>query len=54
MSDDKKSRMEAQRLGFIPTLLLLIEIQGNLYVSPVLTTHQFLHYVSVVKRTEIL
>lgn len=54
MSDDKKSRTEAQRLRCIATLLFLIEIQGNLYVFSALRTHQFIYYVSVVKRTEIL
>lgn len=54
MSDDKKPRTEAHRLRFIPTLLLLTEIQGSLHVSLVLRTHQLMHYVFVVKKTEIL
>lgn len=50
----KKSRGEAQRLKFIPSLLLFIEIHGNSNVSSIFRICQRTHYVSVVKRTQIL
>jgi len=50
----KKPRREAQRLKFIPGLLLFIETGGDSGLSSALGIHHGIHYVPVVGRKEIL
>lgn len=50
----QKSRGEAQRLKFVPSLLLFTEIHGDSHVFSVPMIHQCKHHVSVVKRQEVL